>query len=375
MAWVNYNKSLEPITGKRMRFVGWYFATKQVNRSIESTVVKFGSVTILFDDVKHIRKEFSEYTIDQSSELIRLHTIPGYSTYTLPLELVEVWDESIVEELNGVNYADSFSAWQRYNDSMLLDYGDSIRIITRTEFHDEYKCSSHVSLDVTNLTNAIRSGSKRVCTNLAFNHHKKMRSGQIVFNRVADGYVQFDGVDDAIFYVPVEYTEVQFGLATLADRQQKHKSKQTKQTTKSESVPTETKKEKSKMELQFNAKDIMEQNKDAFLVAAKIEVGEIAVQQVTKIVKKQLPPFVRGYADLPIFEIVLANMVVMAIRQFCPENDKALIIADAMLLSSMQKQIKEFNIPKMVEEFTSGIDISSITKLDKPAKSTKASEK
>lgn len=41
-----------------------------------------------------------------------------------------------------------------------------------------------------------------------------------------------------------------------------------------------------------------------------------------------------------------------------------MIIADAMLLATVQKQIKEFNILQMIEEFTTSIDVSSITKLE-----------
>ncbi len=140
------------------------------------------------------------------------------------------------------------------------------------------------------------------------------------------------------------------------------------QETKATETPTESikikKETKVMMTPNFNAKELLDQNKDALLLAAKIEVGEAAVKQVSKIVKKQLPMMMRGYADLPVFDIVVANLVVMALKQFAPDNQKAQVIADAMLLAAMHKQMREFDLAGMVDEFVSGIDVSKITNLD-----------
>ncbi|AUS02836.1 hypothetical protein NVP2275O_255 [Vibrio phage 2.275.O._10N.286.54.E11] len=125
-----------------------------------------------------------------------------------------------------------------------------------------------------------------------------------------------------------------------------------------------TQQKESAMNLNFNAQDILDQNKEAAMTAAKIEVGEAAVAQLVKLVKPKLPMMARGYADLPMFDILVANLVVMAIRQYAPQNEKALVVADAMLLSAMQKQMKEFNIPGMIDEFVSKVDVSAITKGD-----------
>ena len=113
----------------------------------------------------------------------------------------------------------------------------------------------------------------------------------------------------------------------------------------------------------INAKEVMDQNKAAMVTAAKIEIGNVAVKQAVKVVKSQMPLMVKGYMDLPVAEIIVANLVVMGIKQFAPDNEKAAIVADAMLIAAMQTQLKDFNIQKMVDDFVNGIDLSALGKL------------
>lgn len=352
MAWELYNDAKHaPVNGKRLRFAGWKHATSICGVSIEATKVLYNSTTINFSDVKYIRPEFTEYYVLPPKVVVQC--VPGYGDYSIPLKLLEVW---IADESSDNDYTNTTTR-QRCTSKTKLDPCDTIFMITRSAFRDEYKCeiTSTGTLDIRELKPQIRFDDRTINV-IRENHHKKMRKGCLVGQRVLNTTVLLDGCDNTQLMVPFEYLEVLFSDARATNRQPKQKAP-TKQST------TTHTKESKKMNLQFNAKHMLDQNKDALLIAAKIEVGGVAVQQVTKIIKKQLPLMMRGYADLPIFEILVANLVVMAITQFCPDNEKAQIIADAMLLSAMQKQIREFNIPQMIEEFTSKIDITGITRL------------
>lgn len=190
--------------------------------------------------------------------------------------------------------------------------------------------------------------------------------------------------DEEFFAFPADWFAIRYPKTNIQDRQQIYKcsiqSQATLEKLEAKSIErrhkiielinymnsdkTKTKESTPMITPNFNAKDILDQNKDALLLAAKIEVGEAAVRQVSKIVKKQLPLMMKGYADLPIFDIIVANIVVMALKQFAPDNEKAMIIADAMLLAAVQKQMREFDFAGMLDEFIDGVDTSKITKLD-----------
>lgn len=148
----------------------------------------------------------------------------------------------------------------------------------------------------------------------------------------------------------------------LGITKEKLKTEKNKQAT--NSTQTITKKEITTMATsKINAKEVMDQNKAAMVTAAKIEIGNVAVKQAVKVVKSQMPIMVKGYMDLPVAEIIVANLVVMGIKQFAPDNEKAAIVADAMLIAAMQTQLKDFNIQKMVDDFVNGIDLSALGKL------------
>lgn len=373
MGWVLYNsKKHGKLGGKQFRFAGWAHATKLANKSIEATWVKYNNITIQFDDVAHIRKEITEYTVDETAKVIRNLRVPGYSSYSLPYDMLELWEDTKDKD-DAVTTIDYNSAkYVAVTSEMMLSKYDMYRIKTRTVLRDYYAVPQYGGKYLGGFTTnsmklPITDQNGNVLSGVTESDLKKMRRGALSYAvDTKNKKVTLLGTGKSQFVLPYEYLEVQFNTDLyLKDRKKENQITDAKEEAKPVTQQIETQKEEPKMELQFNAKQIMDQNKDALLVAAKIEVGEVAVQQVTKIVKKQLPLMMKGYADLPIFEIVLANIVVMSIRQFCPDNKKAQVIADAMLLAAMQKQIKEFNIPKMVEEFTSNIDISSITKLTK----------
>ena len=107
--------------------------------------------------------------------------------------------------------------------------------------------------------------------------------------------------------------------------------------------------------------NIANTNATALKQAARLEAGSIAIKQLTKVVKPTLPMLVRGYADHPFAGVVLANLFSYAVNNFASDNEKAVVIADAMLEGAMVDAVKGFNINDMINEVTKGIDVKKLT--------------
>lgn len=124
-----------------------------------------------------------------------------------------------------------------------------------------------------------------------------------------------------------------------------------------------TKKEGNEMTNKITniASTTVQVNKDAVKLAAKLEVGKIAAQTIGKAVKKQLPMMVRGYADSPFYNIVIANMAGIALREFASNNEKAMIVSEAMIQSAAVEMMSSFNIDEMVNDMLKDIDVSKLT--------------
>lgn len=106
---------------------------------------------------------------------------------------------------------------------------------------------------------------------------------------------------------------------------------------------------------------LIEKNKAAAIQAAKLEMGQIAVNRIVKLVQPKLPMMLRGYADTAVARIVVANLFTLAVQQYAPENEKAEIIADAMMQGAMVEFVKSFNIEQIIEQVTKGVDFTRIT--------------
>jgi hypothetical protein len=103
--------------------------------------------------------------------------------------------------------------------------------------------------------------------------------------------------------------------------------------------------------------DLLDQNKDAAKLAAELEVGKTATALVASQLKGRLPEALEAYSEHPVFNIAVANATAAAIKHFCPCNNKAVTIADAMVQSSMVEMVASFDVAGMVEELVSGINV------------------
>lgn len=111
--------------------------------------------------------------------------------------------------------------------------------------------------------------------------------------------------------------------------------------------------------------NIVTANKSAAVSVAKIEAGRIAVKQAVKLVKPAVPMMARGYLETALGELAVANLFKFAVDNFAPNNDKAKLVADAMLQGAMLGAIQSLNVEQMINDVMDKVDISKFTDVAK----------
>lgn len=111
--------------------------------------------------------------------------------------------------------------------------------------------------------------------------------------------------------------------------------------------------------------NIVTANKSAAVSVAKIEAGRIAVKQAVKLVKPAVPMMARGYLETALGELAVANLFKFAVDNFASNNDKAKVVADAMLEGAMLGAIQSLNIEQLINDVMDKVDISKFTDITK----------
>jgi ribosomal protein L18 len=133
-----------------------------------------------------------------------------------------------------------------------------------------------------------------------------------------------------------------------------------------------TEKKMTTKTLKNTVTEVFELNKEAALSTAKRVAGRALIKKVTKLIKPKLPVLVRGYAETPLFEALIGNLIAIALKQYTT-NQKAQFAADAMIEASMDSIAMNFNLDSMLDNLLSGISIPGIeeevvAKVQKPTK-------
>lgn len=111
--------------------------------------------------------------------------------------------------------------------------------------------------------------------------------------------------------------------------------------------------------------NVVAANKSAAVSVAKIEAGRIAVKQAVKLVKPAVPMMARGYLETALGELVVANLFKFAVDNFAANNDKAQVVADAMLQGAMLGAIQSLNVEQMISDVLEKVDISKFADIAK----------
>lgn len=126
---------------------------------------------------------------------------------------------------------------------------------------------------------------------------------------------------------------------------------------KKEPIAQSTKKDTFMSKIKSNLTTAVAQNKEALIVAAKLEAGNVLNKTIISKITPKLPFLLQGFAKHPAAEIVLANVAAMAIRQFAEGNEKLNKMADLMVGAAAVNTLSQFNIQEIVEDLLKDIKL------------------
>ena len=118
---------------------------------------------------------------------------------------------------------------------------------------------------------------------------------------------------------------------------------------------TQLKKETFMSKLKSTAVTTIEQNKEAALVAAKMEAGRVLNKQIIKQLKPHVPLLLRGYLDTPLAPVILANATALLGNH--TGNAKVQKISELMLLAAADTTVQSFNLDKIIDDALAGIKL------------------
>ena len=118
---------------------------------------------------------------------------------------------------------------------------------------------------------------------------------------------------------------------------------------------TQLKKETFMSKVKTTALTTIEQNKEAALVAAKMEAGRVLNKQIIKQLTPHLPFFIQGYAKSPLAPVVVANIVAMIGNH--TNNEKVRKVGELMLLGAADATVQSFNLDKIIDDILKGIKL------------------
>lgn len=107
--------------------------------------------------------------------------------------------------------------------------------------------------------------------------------------------------------------------------------------------------------LKATALTTVDQNKEALVIASKMEAGRIINKQVLKQLTPHLPFFLQGYAKSPFAPFIAANLVAMVANH--TGNSKLTKVSDLMLLGAADSGVAAFNLDKIVDDILSNIKL------------------
>ena len=116
-----------------------------------------------------------------------------------------------------------------------------------------------------------------------------------------------------------------------------------------------TKKETFMSKLKTTTLNTLEQNKQAAIIAAKVDAGRIINKQVIKQLKPHVPMLLRGYLDTPLAPVIAANVVAMIGNH--TDNNKVKKVSELMLLGAADATVQSFNLDKIIDDVLTGIKL------------------
>ena len=105
------------------------------------------------------------------------------------------------------------------------------------------------------------------------------------------------------------------------------------------------------------AKTTVEQNKQALVIAGKVEAGRIVNKQILKQLEKVVPFFAKGYLTHPAAPFLAANMVAFAGNY--SDNTKVKKLGELMMLGAADAGISALNLDKIIDDILANAKLPS----------------
>ena len=92
-------------------------------------------------------------------------------------------------------------------------------------------------------------------------------------------------------------------------------------------------------------------NKDLAKTAAYLEAGRMVNNKLVLLIAPRLPIMVRGYASEPLGKLALANLFLVLVQKFKPDNQALAKLAYAGVTQAYTEVFQGFNIEAIVDGF------------------------
>lgn len=92
-------------------------------------------------------------------------------------------------------------------------------------------------------------------------------------------------------------------------------------------------------------------NKELAKAAAYVEAGRIVNNKLAQLIGPKLPVLVRGYAQEPLGKLVLANLLLVGVQKFKPDNTTLTKLAYAGVTSAYGEVFQSFDIEGLIDGF------------------------
>jgi hypothetical protein len=107
--------------------------------------------------------------------------------------------------------------------------------------------------------------------------------------------------------------------------------------------------------IKSTAVSCIDDNKANAILMAKVEAGKTVILQVKARLKSVVPGMLHGFIDSKYSGLVIANVFTFAQKFYLPGNEKAVLLADCVMKSSMFELGAGFDIPKMANDYINGV--------------------
>lgn len=100
-------------------------------------------------------------------------------------------------------------------------------------------------------------------------------------------------------------------------------------------------------------------NRELAKSAAYIEAGRIVNNKLEQLIAPKLPMMLRGYAQTSFGRLAMANLLMVGVQRFRPDNAQLQKLGYAAVTESYGAVLRDFNIEGLIDGFLADSSIAS----------------